>query len=129
MGLGSRRWLRRVGDGPDDRGCPAPGGVDLDEITDAQVVAAARLYLAVDGHVAGLNEFAGLGTVLGKGGELDELAELDLPAHGDRRGGHREVLSLRGERITRALVDQQYPWREIHSVRRSGERSQRRYRC
>ncbi|EFF79250.1 hypothetical protein HMPREF0970_01796 [Schaalia odontolytica F0309] len=32
-----------------------------------------------------------------------------------------------GERITREGVDEQYPWVETHSIRRSGERSQRRY--
>ena len=41
-----------LGGGPDDCGGPSPGGVDLDEIARAQVVAAACLYLAVDGHVA-----------------------------------------------------------------------------
>ena len=94
MGLGSRRLLRRLGGGPDDRGGPAPGGVDLDEIACAQVVAAACLYLAVDGHVAALDEFAGLRTVFREGGKLDELAEFNLSAYRDRGDGHGGVLSL-----------------------------------
>ena len=82
MGLGSRCSLWLLGGGTDDCGGPAPGGVDLDEVTDAEVVAAASLHLAVDGHVAGLDEFAGLGAVLGEGSELDELAELISPRTG-----------------------------------------------
>jgi len=83
-----------LGGGADDRGGASPGGVDLDEVARAQVVSAARLHLAVDGHVPGLDEFAGLRAVFRQGGELDELPELDGSAHGDRGHCHDGVLSL-----------------------------------